>query len=100
MAFENLEGLLPLAFQAGAGQGTVDTPTNWNAVLDVILDALSKLVRTYYKDAFATSVVDMAAADDSPSTRGSLRCVILMAAVVSAFCIMFGPSRLPSCSRS
>ena len=31
---EGLEGLLPLAFQTilGAGQGTVDAPTNWNSV--------------------------------------------------------------------
>ena len=42
---EGLEGLLPLAFQAmlGAGQGRVDAPTNWNAVFDILQDALSTI---------------------------------------------------------
>ena len=92
---EGLEGLLPLAFQAmlGAGQGTVDAPTNWNAVFDILLDALDTIPTHFtFQNAhgFACSVDDMAAADDLLSTCGTLESLRLKAEVVSAFCIIFG----------
>ena len=69
------------------------TPTNWNTVFDILLDALSTIPTHFtFQNApgWATSVVDMAAADDLQSTCGSLDCLQLKAVVVSAFCIIFG----------
>lgn len=92
---QGLQGLLPMAFQAalGAGQGTVDAPTNWNAVFDILLDALSTITSHFtFQDVygFAMETIDMAAAVDLLSTCGTLECLRQKAEVVSAFCIIFG----------
>jgi hypothetical protein len=90
-----LDGLLPLAFRAmlGAGQGTVDAPSNWNAVFDILLDALDNISSEYFvADVHGVSVeaYDMAAADDLLSACGTLKALRAKAEVVSAFCIVFG----------
>ena len=90
--YDSLEALCFLA-QLGAGQGTVDAPLNWNAVFDILLDALAT-VPTDYRfhdiDCLQHYTVDTAAADDLLSACGTLQALQHKADIVSAFCIIFG----------
>ena len=90
--YDSLEALCFLA-QLGAGQGTVDAPLNWNAVFDILLDALATVPSDYRFhdiDCLQHSTVDTAAADDLLSACGTLQALQHKADIVSAFCIIFG----------
>ena len=87
--------LLDLSFLAelGAGQGTVDAPTNWNAVYDILLDALDSVpsdLSFQTHDGQLADSEDDALADDLISVCGSWQALQDKADVVSCFCIIAG----------
>ena len=90
--YDSLDALCFLA-QLGAGQGTVDAPLNWNAVFDILLDALRTVTSEFCFqdiDGFRYPTDDTAAADDLLSTCGTFKALQKKANIVSAFCIVFG----------
>ena len=91
VATTSLEALCFLV-QLGAGQGTVDAPLNWNAMFDILLDALRTVTSDFcFQDIDGFQYpIDVTAAEDLLSACGTFKALQKKANIVSAFYIIFG----------
>jgi hypothetical protein len=96
---ENGESGKVASFSAGTGtgQGNIDSPLNWTAIMDILLRALQTAnshpfyVRTHTPQGFGLGETpDIAYADDLISLTSRLEGLQQKADVVCAFCLVFG----------
>ena len=84
---------MALTAERGVGQEDVGSPTNWNAVFDILLVALSRIPNQLNKlgpNGELQNVQAIGFADDLLSAAGSIETLQKQADIVSIFAMIFG----------